>query len=68
LNFFWSLIFFNLLAIGAALGEILLLWVLIVATMFAYDKVYKPAAWFLLPYIIWVSFAAILNMAIWRLN
>jgi benzodiazapine receptor len=63
LNFFWSLIFFNLHAIGAALAVILLLWLL-----FAYDKVYKPAAWFLLPYLIWVSFAAILNFAIWRLN
>ena len=68
LNFFWSLIFFNLHAIGWALIEILSMWVLIVTTMFAYDKVHKPAAWLLLPYIIWVSFATILNFAIWRLN
>jgi len=68
LNFFWSLIFFNLHAIGWALAEILVLWILIVTTMFAYDKVYKPAAWLILPYIIWVSFATILNFAIWRLN
>ncbi len=68
LNFFWSLIFFNLHAIGTALIEIGVLWVLIVWTMFAYDKVYKPAAWLLLPYIVWVTFATILNFTIWRLN
>ncbi|MBM3432815.1 MAG: tryptophan-rich sensory protein [Bacteroidetes bacterium] len=68
LNFFWSLIFFNLHAIGWALGEIVLLWGLIGWTMFAYDKVCKPAAWLLLPYIVWVTFATILNFTIWRLN
>lgn len=68
LNFFWSLIFFNLHAIGWALVEIGLLWGLIVWTIFAYDKVYKPAAWLLLPYIVWVTFATILNGAIWQLN
>lgn len=67
-NFFWSLIFFNLHAIGAALIEIGVLWVMIVWTMFAYDKVYKPAAWLLLPYIVWVTFATILNFTIWSLN
>jgi len=68
LNFFWSLIFFNLHAIGSALIEIIILWVVIVQTMFAYDRVYKPAAWLLLPYIVWVTFATILNGAIWWLN
>ena len=68
LNFFWSFIFFNVHAMGWALVEILMLWILIVATLFAYDKVYKPAAWLLLPYIIWVSFATLLNGAIWWLN
>lgn len=68
LNFFWSLIFFNLHAIGGALLEIGVLWVLIVSTMFAYNKVYKPAAWLLLPYIVWVTFATMLNGAIWWLN
>lgn len=68
LNFWWSLIFFNQHAIGWALAEIVLLWALIVWTMFAYDRVNKPAAWLLLPYIIWVTFATILNGAIWQLN
>lgn len=68
LNFFWSLIFFNLHAIGWALVEIALLWTLIITTMFAYDKVYKPAAWLLLPYIAWVTFATLLNGTIWWLN
>ncbi|MEY5034151.1 MAG: hypothetical protein RL447_529 [Bacteroidota bacterium] len=68
LNFFWSLIFFNMHAIGWALIEIIILWVVIVQTMFAYDRVYKPAAWLLLPYIVWVTFATILNGTIWWLN
>ena len=68
LNFFWSLIFFNLHSIGWALIEIIILWVVIVQTMFAYDRVYKPAAWLLLPYIVWVTFATILNGTIWWLN
>lgn len=68
LNFFWSLIFFNLHAIGSALIEIIILWVVIVQTMFAYDRIYKPAAWLLLPYIVWVTFATILNGTIWWLN
>ncbi len=68
LNFFWSLIFFNLHAIVWALIEIIILWVLIVRTMFAFDRVYKPAAWLLLPYIVWVTFATILNGTIWWLN
>jgi len=68
LNFFWSLIFFNLHAIGWALIEIIILWVVIVQTMFAYDRIYKPAAWLLLPYIVWVTFATILNGTIWWLN
>jgi tryptophan-rich sensory protein len=67
-NFFWSLIFFNLHAIGWALVEIVLLWILIVWTMFAYNRVSKLSAWLLLPYIIWVTFASVLTAAIWQLN
>ncbi|MFM7671075.1 MAG: TspO/MBR family protein [Bacteroidota bacterium] len=68
LNFFWSLIFFNLHAIWWALLEIVCLWILIVLTMIAYDRVNKLSAWLMLPYIVWVTFATILNFAIWQLN
>jgi benzodiazapine receptor len=68
LNTLWSILFFGLRSPGAALIEIVFLWLVILATMVAFAKISKPAAWLLLPYIIWVSFAAYLNYAIWALN
>ena len=68
LNFFWSFIFFNQQQIGWAFMEIIVLWVMILATIFAFGKISKTAAWLLVPYISWVSFAAMLNYTIWRLN
>lgn len=68
LNFFWSFIFFNQQQIGWALVEIILLWVFILLTIFSFSKVSRPAAWLMVPYISWVSFATILNYTIWRLN
>jgi tryptophan-rich sensory protein len=68
LNTAWSLIFFGQQNPGAALIEIILLWLAILATIITFAKVSKPAAWLLLPYILWVSFAAYLNYSIWMLN
>ena len=68
LNFCWSFIFFNRHEIGWAFAEIILLWLFILFTIFAFAKVSKPAAWLLVPYISWVSFAAMLNYTIWQLN
>ena len=68
LNTLWSMIFFGLRSPGAALIEIVFLWFAIVATMIAFARISKPAAWLLVPYILWVSFAAYLNYAIWILN
>jgi len=68
LNFFWSLIFFNQHQIGWALVEIIALWFFILLTIFAFAQVNKTAAWLLVPYISWVSFATILNYTIWKLN
>ncbi|HEX4876789.1 MAG TPA: TspO/MBR family protein [Chitinophagaceae bacterium] len=68
LNFFWSLIFFSQQQIGWALVEIIALWVFILLTIFAFAQVNKVAAWLLVPYISWVSFATILNYTIWKLN
>ncbi|MBU6370787.1 MAG: tryptophan-rich sensory protein [Patescibacteria group bacterium] len=68
LNVLWSVIFFGLHNPGAAFVEIVILWLFIVATIAVFAKVSRAAAWFLAPYIVWVSFAAYLNFAIWRLN
>ncbi len=68
LNFFWSYIFFTLQSPGWALAEILVLWLFILLAIFAFAKISKPAAWLLVPYICWVSFASILTYTIWQLN
>lgn len=68
LNTLWSVIFFGLHSPGGALVEIAFLWLAILATIIAFAKVSKPAAWLLAPYILWVSFAMYLNYAIWALN
>ena len=68
LNALWSLIFFGRRAPLAALIEIALLWAAILVTVVAFWKVSRPAALLLLPYLLWVSFAAALNLEIWRLN
>lgn len=68
LNVVWSIIFFGLHNPGAALLEIILLWLVIVATIIAFTKISKPAAWLLVPYLLWVSLAAYLNYWLWLLN
>ena len=68
LNALWSPVFFGLHRIGLALVVILLLWGAIVATIVSFLNVSKLAAGLLCPYLLWVSFAATLNGAIWLLN
>lgn len=68
LNFFWSFIFFSLQQTGWALVEIIAMWLAILVTIIWFTKISKPAAWLLVPYICWVSFATVLNYAIWKLN
>ena len=68
LNTLWSIIFFGLHSPGSALVEIVFLWLAILATIIVFAKISKPAAWLLLPYILWVSFAGYLNYSIWQLN
>ena len=68
LNFLWSFIFFNQHLIGLALADIAGMWFFILITIFAFAKINKTAAWLLVPYIAWVSFAGVLNFAIWWLN
>ena len=68
LNGIWTPVFFGAHSIVAALAIILLLWVTIVVTMGIFAKISKAAVWLLVPYILWVSFAAYLNFALWVLN
>jgi Tryptophan-rich sensory protein (mitochondrial benzodiazepine receptor homolog) len=68
LNVWWSIIFFRLHSPVGALVEIVLLWLVIAANIFVFSKISKPAAYLLVPYILWVSFAAFLNYSIWSLN
>ncbi|MEP6748096.1 MAG: TspO/MBR family protein [Bacteroidota bacterium] len=68
LNFIWSYIFFKEHLIGWAFVDIIILWIAILCTIIAFSKINKTAAWLLVPYISWVSFAAILNYTIWQMN
>ncbi len=68
LNAIWSPVFFGFRSIGDALVIIVLLWAAIVLTIFIFSKVSKMAAYLLIPYILWVSFALYLNYSIWMLN
>ncbi len=68
LNLAWSLIFFGMRRPDLAFFEILLLWVVIALTIISFFKANKVAAYLLLPYWAWVSFASVLNFAIWQLN
>lgn len=68
LNLLWSVLFFGMQLIGWALVEIGLLWLAIAATTLAFRRIDGLAAVLMLPYLAWVSFAALLNFEIWRLN
>ena len=68
LNAFWSIIFFGWQQPLWAFGEILLLWAAIVITIYYFYQYQKTAAYLLLPYLLWVSFASLLNLGIWYLN
>ena len=68
LNTLWSIIFFGMHNPGIAFIEIIFLWIAILLTIIAFFKISKPAAYLLIPYILWVSFASFLNLSIWQLN
>jgi len=68
MNALWSFIFFGAHDLGWAFVEIVVLWLAILGTTIAFYRILKPAAYLLIPYILWVTFASILNFAIWRLN
>jgi translocator protein len=67
LNLLWSIIFFGMHSPGGALVEIFFLWLAILATIIAFRKISRFSAWLLVPYLLWVSFAAYLNYSFWTL-
>jgi tryptophan-rich sensory protein len=68
LNVGWSLCFFGLHKPGVAFLDIVLLWLAILMTIVLFWRRSTPAGILLLPYLLWVSFASVLNYAIWRMN
>ena len=67
-NFFWSILFFNLELYLFAFIWLLALWILILITIVMFSKISKTAAYLMIPYFIWVTFAGYLNLAIYLLN
>ena len=68
LNSLWSILFFGLQSPLFAFLEIIVLWTAIIATVLRAYRISKAAAYLLMPYIFWVSFAAVLNFSIYLLN
>ena len=68
MNILWSVAFFGFRSPLLGLMEIIILWIMILATILSFMKVSRTAAYLLIPYILWVSFAAFVNFSIWRLN
>lgn len=68
LNAIWSIIFFGFQSPGWALVDIVLLWFAIIWMISIFYKISRPAAYLLIPYFLWVSFASYLNYSIWVLN
>jgi len=68
LNAAWSVIFFGMQLVFIAFIEIVILWAFIALTIWKLRPVDTKAAWVMLPYIIWVTIAAALNMGVWLLN
>lgn len=68
LNILWSILFFGLRNLFYAFVDIILLLAAIVATIAVFYRIDRKAALLLVPYLLWVSFASVLNYSIWQLN
>lgn len=68
LNAIWSILFFGLRNPAIAFVEIVFLWIFIILTIKEFSKISKVASYLLYPYLAWVTFASLLNFAIWQLN
>lgn len=67
-NSLWSIVFFGMHQIFLALVVILVLWLMIIVLIKIFWEIDKTAAYLLMPYLFWVSFATLLNFSIWQLN
>lgn len=67
-NFVWSFIFFSFGSYLFAFIWIIILWVLVVATTVEFNKIEPKSAYLMIPYIIWVTFASVLNFSVYLLN
>ena len=68
LNAAWTPVFFGLHRLDLGFAVIVLLWLSIAATIAAFAPINAAAAWLMAPYLAWVSFASLLNFAVWQLN
>ena len=68
LNALWSAVFFGLKRPDLAFAELVCLWLAIAANIAVFQPIDAVAAWLLVPYLAWVTFAGALNFAVWRLN
>lgn len=67
-NLGWSVAFFGLRNPGLAVAVILALDLLVLVTALMFRRIDRLAAWLLVPYLAWISFATLLNVTIWRIN
>lgn len=68
LNAAWTPVFFAAHRMDLALGIIVALWIMIGVTMVVFFRIRAVAGWLFVPYLLWVSFATLLNFTLWRLN
>lgn len=68
LNSMWSIVFFGLQQLFASSVIIILLWFMVLLTILKFNKISKKAAYLLIPYLLWITFASYLNISVWLLN
>ena len=68
LNFWWSILFFKFHLLLISIVDIIVMWALISYMIISFNKVKPIAAYIQIPYLLWVSFATVLNISIWYLN
>lgn len=68
LNVAWSALFFALRSPALGVAGIVALWAALVATIVSFGRISAGAVWLMIPYLVWVTFAGALNVAVWRLN
>jgi len=67
-NFWWSILFFSFHTVFLSVIDILLMWTLIIYMISLFKRIKPVAAYLQIPYLLWVSFATVLNISIWYLN